>query len=61
MMLPNFVCSLIKWCRTSICLVRQWFLLFRLLEIDLLLSAKTLSGLVIGNPTSSKYFDNHKA
>jgi len=35
--------------------------LFRLLEIEPLLFAKILSGLRIGNPTSSKYFDNYKA
>ena len=50
--LPNFTCSLMKWCHMSMCFVHWWFFSVVLFAIYPLLSAQMVRGLLTGNPTS---------
>jgi len=58
---PWAVCSLTKWCFTSMYLVYWWFLLLMLFEINLLLSAWILIDDLIGSLISLKNFVSHNA
>jgi len=58
---PWAVCSLTKWCFTSMCLVHWWFLLLMLFEINSLLSAWILIDDLIGSLILLKNFVSYNA
>ena len=57
---PSLVHFFTKWYLTSMCLVWQWFLLFKLFEVELSLSTWMIIG-SRASPILSKYLVNQRA